>query len=343
MNDKQRPEFSGTGVSERIAKLSPDKRALLLERLSKAQKRPGAGELGETVALEPVARGGDLPLSFAQQRLWFLDRLLPGGSTYNVPAAWRLEGPLDVAALARSVAAVVARHESLRTRVVLRAGAPVQTIDPASSDVLRVTDLSALAPAAREARARILTDAHARQPFDLAVGPLLRAEVLRLATEEHVLLVNMHHIVSDGWSVGVFHRELAAAYDAFVRGNEPVFPGLPIQYADYAVWQRAWLQGSVLAAQAAYWRRQLAGVTTLELPTDRPRPPVPSHRGGDVTFELSGQLVRAIRELGRARRRHAVHDAAGGLPGAAAIATAARRTSRWARPSPGAGVPSWRV
>ena len=224
MNDNKGFEFPETGVGERIAKLSPDKRALLLERLSEAQKRPGAGEIGETMALEPVPRGGDLPLSFAQQRLWFLDRLLPGGGTYNMSTAWRLEGPLDVEALARSVAAVVARHEALRTRVVLRAGAPVQVIDAVPSAVLQVTDLSALEPALREARARILTDAHARQPFDLAVGPLLRAEVLRLAGEEHVLLVNMHHIVSDGWSVGVFHRELAAAYDAFVQGTEPVFP-----------------------------------------------------------------------------------------------------------------------
>ena len=149
------PEFSGTGLGERIAKLSPDKRALLLERFSEAQKRLGAAESGETVALEPVPRGGDLPLSFAQQRIWFLDRLLPGGSTYNMPTAWRLDGPLEVGALDRSVAAVVARHESLRTRVVLRAGAPVQVIDPAPSEVLQVTDLSALAPADARGRVRM--------------------------------------------------------------------------------------------------------------------------------------------------------------------------------------------
>ena len=168
----------------------------------------------------PVSRGEDLPLSFAQQRLWFLDQLLPGTSTYNMPAAWRLEGPLEVAALARSVAAVVARHESLRTRVVLRAGAPVQVIDPAPPEVLRA-DRPQCAGAGRRARprAQALVEAHARQPFDLAAGPLFRAEVLRLAADEHVLLVNVHHIASDGWSIGVFHRELAAAYGCLRPGH----------------------------------------------------------------------------------------------------------------------------
>jgi hypothetical protein len=237
------------------------------------------------VALEAVPREGDLPLSFAQQRLWFLDRLLPGASTYNMPTAWRLQGPLDVAALTRSVAALVARHESLRTRMLLRDGAPVQVIDPPSSEVLQVTDLSALAPAAREARAQALTHAHARQPFDLAAGPLFRAGVLRLAADEHVLLVNVHHIASDGWSVGVFHRDLATAYGACIRGAEPGWPALPIQYADYAVWQRAWLQGPVLAAQLAYWQRQLADLRPLELPTDRPRPPVASYQGAQLAVE----------------------------------------------------------
>ena len=247
-----------------------------------------------------------MPLSFAQQRLWFLDRLLPGGSTYNVSTAWRLEGPLDVRVLARSVAAVVARHESLRTRIVLRAGAPVQVVDPVPPEVLRA-DRSQRAGAGRRARSRAhaLIEAHARRPFDLATGPLFRAEVLRLAVDEHVLFVNVHHIASDGWSVGVFHRELAAAYAAFVRGTEPVFSPLPIQYADYAVWQRTWLQGPVLAAQRAYWQRQLAGLRPLELPTDRPRPPVAaptrcashggSARDGDGSTQRSSAGAKAPR------------------------------------------------
>ena len=311
--------------------------------LSLAQQHPVAGAVREDATLGPVARVADLPLSFAQQRLWFLDRLLPGTSTYNMPAAWRLEGPLEVAALARSVTAVVARHESLRTRVVLRAGAPVQVIDPAPSEVLVLTDLSALASPAREARAQALIEAHAHEPFDLAAGPLFRAELLRLAADEHVLLANVHHIASDGWSLGVFHRDLATAYGACVRGTEPVFPALPIQYADYAVWQRAWLQGAVLAAQRAYWQRQLADLHPLELPTDRPRPPIARNQGGAAHGEHARTAHRGDQGAGPPRRGHAVHDAAGGLPGAAVSRTAARRTSRWGRRLPGAAAPSWRA
>ena len=198
--------------------------------------------------MTPASRGGELPLSFAQQRLWFLDQLEPGASTYNMPTAWRLQGPLDVrGACSAALEAVVARHESLRTRVVLRDGAPVQVIDPArAAHAAGDRPERAARRAAREARARALVEAQARQPFDLAARAAVPRELLRLGADEHVLLVTMHHIASDGWSVGVFHRELAAPYGAFVRGTAPAFPPLPIQYADYAVWQRAWLQGEVL-------------------------------------------------------------------------------------------------
>ena len=246
-----------------------------------------------------MPRTGNLPLSFAQQRLWFLDRLLPNKAAYNIPTVWRLRGQLDALALERSLNELVARHETLRTRFVLSGDAPVQVIGPPSAVALPITDLSAMPQAEREARARQITDTEAHQPFDLEAGPLLRAQLLRLAAEEHLLLLNVHHIVSDGWSMGVLWRELSSLYTAFVSGHAPDLPRLPIQYADYAVWQREWLQGEVLEGQLAYWKEKLADLSTLELPTDRPRPPVPSYQGAHLTFDLPAPLTQALKELGR--------------------------------------------
>jgi hypothetical protein len=247
----------------------------------------------------PVPRTGNLPLSFAQQRLWLLDQLLPNKAAYNIPAVWQLRGKLDALALERSLNELVARHETLRTRFVLSGDAPVQVIGPPSAVALPMTDLSAMPQAEREARARQITDTEAHQPFDLEAGPLLRAQLLRLGAEEHLLLLNVHHIVSDGWSMGVLWRELSSGYTAFVSGHAPDLPRLPIQYADYAVWQREWLQGEVLERQLAYWKEKLADLSTLELPTDRPRPPVPSYQGAHLTFDLPAPLTRALKELGR--------------------------------------------
>ena len=263
------------------------------------QKMLGAGETGDARSIVPVPRTGNLPLSFAQQRLWFLDRLLPNKAAYNIPTVWRLRGQLDALALERSLNELVARHETLRTRFVLSGDAPVQVIEPPSAVALPITDLSAMPQAEREARARQITDTEARQPFDLEAGPLLRAQLLRLAAEEHLLLLNVHHIVSDGWSMGVLWRELSSGYNAFVSGHAPDLPRLPIQYADYAVWQREWLQGEVLEGQLAYWKEKLADLSTLELPTDRPRPPVPSYQGAHLTFDLPAPLTQALKELGR--------------------------------------------
>ena len=155
------------------------------------------------------------------------------------------------------------------------------------------------AEAEREARARQIVDTEAHQPFDLEAGPLLRAQLLRLAAEEHLLLLNVHHIASDGWSMGVLWRELSSLYNAFVSGHAPDLPRLPIQYADYAVWQREWLQGEVLEGQLAYWKEKLADLSPLELPTDRPRPPVPSYQGAHLTFDLPAPLTQALKELSR--------------------------------------------
>ena len=183
------------------------------------QKMLGAGETADAGSIPPVSRTGHFPLSFAQQRLWFLDRLLPDKATYNIPSVWRLHGPLDALALERSLNELVARHETLRTRFVLRADEPVQVIEPPGALALSITDLSALPQAEREARARQITDSEVRRPFDLETGPLLRVQLLRLAAQEHLLLLNVHHIVSDGWSMGVLWRELSTLYTAFVNGQ----------------------------------------------------------------------------------------------------------------------------
>src|SRR5262245_32760206 len=209
----------------------------------------------------------DLPLSFAQQRLWFLAQLEPESPVYNMPAAYRLRGPLHVSALEQTLSEIVRRHEALRTTFMAVDGQPFQLVAPYRPLKLPVVDLRGLPNGAKEARARQLAAEDAQRPFDLAQGPLFRATLARLADEEYVFLLNMHHIVSDGWSFRVLFRELATLYESFAIGNPSPLPELPIQYADYAVWQRQWLQGEVLASQLAYWQQQLGGnPPRLELP-----------------------------------------------------------------------------
>jgi amino acid adenylation domain-containing protein len=266
---------------------------------SELQKMLGAAELGDIRSNVLVPHTGNLPLSFAQQRLWFLDRLLPNKPTYNIPRAWHLRGPLDALALERSLNQLVARHDTLRTRFTLRGDEPVQVIGPPSAVALPITDLSAMSQVEREARAHQLIDIEARQPFDLEAGPLLRTQLLRLGAEEHLLMLNMHHIVSDGWSMGVLLRELSSGYTAFVSGQAPNLPELPIQYADYAVRQRKWLQDEVLEEQLAYWKEKLADLSPLELQTDRPRPPMPSNQGARLTLDLPAPLTQALKTLSR--------------------------------------------
>ncbi|HSF40688.1 MAG TPA: amino acid adenylation domain-containing protein [Thermoanaerobaculia bacterium] len=247
-----------------------------------------------------VPRDGDLPLSFAQERLWFLDQLQPGLSTYNIPSALRMTGPLAPAALASAFTEVVRRHEALRTTFRAVAGQPVQRIAPPAPFGLPIVDLSALAAGAREREAGRLTAEETARPFDLVHGPLLRAGLVRLEESEHLLLATLHHIVSDGWSMGVLVRELGEAYQAFAQGRRPSLPALPVQYADWAVWQRQWLQGDVLEAQLGYWRRQLGGgLAVLELPADRPRPAVATFRGDHRAFALPASLTESLEALGR--------------------------------------------
>ncbi|MCP4664016.1 MAG: non-ribosomal peptide synthetase, partial [bacterium] len=219
--------------------------------------------------LVPVARDRELPLSFAQQRLWFLDRFEPGTSTYNVPLAVRLHGSVAAGLLERIFNEVVRRHEVLRTTLVADAGEPRQVIAAELDLPLPTIDLESLSDRDREVEARRLATAEARRPFDLATGPLIRSTLLGLATadtsrqrrasSDHLLLVTMHHIVSDGWSMGVLQHELTALFDAFSQGQTTPLPELPVQYADYAHWQQQWMTGETLEAELAYWREQLAG------------------------------------------------------------------------------------
>ncbi|MCP4661299.1 MAG: amino acid adenylation domain-containing protein, partial [bacterium] len=265
-----------------------------------------AGEArGRTVPpIRPLAREEGIlreavPLSFAQQRLWFIDQLEPGSPMYNMASALRLSGRLDAAVLARSLNEIIRRHEALRTRFTNVGGRPVQVIARALELVLAEVDLRGLVPQAREAEARQLATAEARRPFDLSRGPLLRAIVVRLAGEEYVVLFTMHHIVSDGWSMGVLIRELTVLYAAFSEGNPSPLGELAVQYADYAVWQQQWLSGEVLEEDLAYWREHLAGVGRLELVCDRPRPVVQSFRGSARPFALPAELSEALVRLSR--------------------------------------------
>ncbi|MBZ4400293.1 amino acid adenylation domain-containing protein [Myxococcus sp. AS-1-15] len=245
--------------------------------------------------LVPVSRDTAPPLSFAQQRLWFLSQVDAGGFSYNVPFFARLQGRLDVPALERALSDLVRRHESLRTTFGEEAGRPVQHILPDVAVTLRVAQVADEAEARREA------EAEARRPFDLGTGPMLRARLLRVAEDDHVLLLMLHHISCDGWSLGVLERDLRELYAAHTEGRAPVLPALPIQYADHAVWQRDWLKGELLDEQLAWWTELLTGAApSLELPLDRPRPPVQTFLGATVAVPLSPSLSQAVKALGRA-------------------------------------------
>ncbi len=273
----------------------------------RAQDAPMAG-----LARKPELGSGErpdlLPLSFAQERLWFLDRLEPLSPAYNLPSAWRLVGSLDVGALERSLREIARRHEVLRTRFPSAGGEPRQEILERPDLRLLSVDLERLVPERRQALSRALAAGEALRPFDLERGPLLRAKLIKLARQEHVLLLTLHHVVSDGWSQGVFNRELSALYEANAIAAEGfresdgarVLPEITAQVADFAVWQRGWLQGEVLEAQWSYWQRQLGGrLSVLELPADRPRPASLSYRGVSYRWSLDRQLTVAIQQVGR--------------------------------------------
>jgi len=284
-------------VAEREPALSQAKLALL-------KKWASAGAANPAVSAERIPRRedrGPAPLSFSQMRLWFLDQLVPGSAAYNIPGALRLVGVLDPSVLQRVVDECVRRHEVLRTRFVAdEDGMPHHVVSPAAARPLPLVDLVGLGEERAASEADRLTGEDAERPFDLETGPVLRATLLRLAPEVHVVLLNVHHIASDGWSQILLFQELTGLYRAFADGRPSPLPELPIQYSDFAAWQQAWLRGEVLERQLGFWRERLAGGEPLELPTDRPRPAVQTFQGSTLGVELETDLSERLESLARA-------------------------------------------
>ncbi len=282
-----------------IAALSPEQRERLRARLQKQANAGKTDERSPDVIRRRARPLEGMPLSFAQQRLWIVDQLVPGNPAYNMPASIRLSGPLDIAALTATLAAIARRHETLRTSFRSVEGTPLQVIAAEPAIPLPLIDLAGLPREAAAAETRDLAVAEAYRPFRLDEGPLLRALLLRLDDREHLLLLTIHHVISDGWSVGVLQREIAAIYQALSAGTLPELPEMPVQYADFALWQRERLQGELLEAQLAYWRRQLESPPRLQLPTDRPRPAGPLVRGAMQSLILPRALQARLDEWGR--------------------------------------------
>ena len=279
-------------VTTRTTEMSPAKRALL-ERWKRGASAPSS------LAIPRMPRKQvphEAPLSSTQQRLWYLEQLVPGSPAYNVPFAFHLEGRLDRAALQRALTEIVRRHETLRTTFPTVAGRAKQIIGAPFEAAITFEDLGDLPVAQRTERAHQAAQAEARQLLSLEHGPLFAARLLRLAPEEHVFLFTIHHIVSDGWSLGVLNREIAALYAAFTGGKPSPLPELPIQYGDFAAWQQQKLVEGAYKADVDFWRRELSGLTPLSLPTDRPRPAVQTFRGARMEFTVPAQLTDAIRD-----------------------------------------------
>ncbi|PYP82401.1 MAG: non-ribosomal peptide synthetase, partial [Blastocatellia bacterium AA13] len=260
-----------------------------------------AGHKPEAPPVERAPRSQDLPLSYAQERLWFTAQMDPENWAYNIPAALHLIGELNVAALRRTVSALVRRHETLRTTFDANHGRPAQIIHAAEESGLEAEDLTALGDMERKERVDREIRTEAERPFDLEQGPLFRIRLLKLGDREHVVLLTMHHIISDGWSMGVLIREVAELYGAFHEGRESVLPELEVQYADYAMWQRTWLTGEVLERHAAYWKKHLDGAPRVsELQTDRPRPAVQTYRGARRDFTIDAAVNDGLKKVSRA-------------------------------------------
>ncbi|MDQ6651918.1 MAG: amino acid adenylation domain-containing protein, partial [Acidobacteriota bacterium] len=284
-------------VREQLAGLSPAKRALV--ELTLLKKKAAAGESKPLISPRP--KDLPAPLSYYQQGLWVLSQLMPNTSLYHVPKAMKLTGDLDIPALKGALDYVVARHEALRTSFAAVDGVPTQVVSELLTLDIPFRELSHLPARERERECRRVLREEARRPFDLEKGPLIRAILLRLHQREHIVLVTTHHIVTDGWSMGIFHRELMALYEAFATGKPSPLPDLPIQYPDYAYWQRQWFQGKVYESQLAYWKNQFQSLPpVLELPTDHARPSVQAHRafrGSKRKLMLSKVLTRQLKEL----------------------------------------------
>lgn len=324
---KAENQTTAAALQQQLNNLSPEKRALLALRLRNNRKNAahervssGANGAGETASPEkreqaaassrrqhlqapPITRAtreGEIALSFAQQRLWFMDQLEPDSSIFNIASAVRLSGPLKTQALEQAFNEIIRRHESLRTTFSSVNGRPVQLIKPEQTLSMELLDISTLDAAERQEKAQELAREEGARPFNLAEGPLLRASLVRLDAEEHVVLLTMHHIVSDGWSMGVLIHEVTVLYENFSRNLPSPLPELAIQYADYAQWQREWLQGAVLGRQIGYWRNQLDNIPPpIQLPTSKQPPAVQTFRSREQYLELSASLTDEVRAFSR--------------------------------------------
>ncbi len=283
---------------------------LLAEHVSKADK------VRAPLVRQP--RPERIPLSYAQRRLWFIDQLEGSSAEYNMPQALRLRGNLDLQALQRAVDTIVERHESLRTHFAQIEGEPVQIIEPPRAWELPLEDLSGMGEEEQRNRVLEIMRREWEEPFNLSTGPVLRMKLIKVSERDHVLLRNFHHIVSDGWSQSVFNREFMLLYEAFQQGRENPLHPLPIQYADFALWQRKWLDEDALARDIDYWKKQLQGIPEqLELPRDRPRQAMQSYKADYCSATLSGQQVNAVKQLSQAEPGHSIHDVAFGFRRAA--------------------------
>jgi amino acid adenylation domain-containing protein len=279
-------------VKKNIGYLSRQKLALLSAKLKERTVKAPQQEIGRR-----PNRFAPCPLSFAQQRLWFLDQLAPNNPFYNIPEAVRLDGKLDLKVLERVINEIVRRHEALRTRIEMGEREPVQVIEEWEYRELWVENLTSLTQQEREEEIMKAMREEAGTGFDLSRGPLLRVKVLKVAEEQHVVLFTMHHIISDAWSMGVLMREVCALYEGYGAGNESPLPEVGIQYADYAIWQRECLAGGVLEREVRYWKERLRGMAIIELPTDHPRPPSPSYRGGQVGIGIGRESSEGLQSL----------------------------------------------
>ncbi|AUB43295.1 Non-ribosomal peptide synthetase component F (plasmid) [Nostoc flagelliforme CCNUN1] len=292
-------------IQKRLNNLSPEKRELLVKKLQAHKGTSLTEKANKIPSIQPVSRNQPIPLSFAQQRLWLLEQLEPDSAAYNILGGVCFTGQLNVSALQQSFSEIIRRHEVLRTNFITLDGQPIQIIHPTCSFSMTIVDWQNLSITEREISIQQLATAEAKRPFDLAKEPLVRVSLIKLEQTEHILMFCMHHIVSDGWSMGVFVQELVTLYSMFCNQQPSLrnvtrtpLAELSVQYADFAVWQRHWLQGEILESHLAYWRQQLAGAPALlELPTDRPRPAVQTFQGARQSFTLSSELTQALNSL----------------------------------------------
>src|SRR6185369_4558724 len=284
-----------SSAANRIAELSSVKLARFLEQVKKKPQ-----ENAQIHVIQRQAGTNSFPLSFAQQRLWILDRFEPGTSLFNTATVWWLEGPLSVRALAAAFTEMHRRHESLRTTFTVHEGHPVQVVAPSQTVPVPIVDLSALPKRERRREAHRIATEWGWLPLDLEHGPLMRTVLLKTTEKRHALLMTLHHIITDGWSFGILYRELSALYNAYSNNQPSPLRELEVQYGDFAVWQRGRLQGEFVAEYLSYWKQQLANVPArLELPTDHPRSSVSGHKGAAIETRLSTELTKQVRTLTR--------------------------------------------